>query len=162
METESSLTPGEALYVVERLLAERRVSAADIHRYLSQLSDEIRRIEARLDELWEAEPVLSLEEPPSLAPRRLGARRSTGRRTRQARPPVSPFEAVASASVPLPKERRKRRRSSPAIVAKMRLIGSFVGYIRQVPQAKRPGFQRIAKQQGYEAAIEAIRVHLRK
>jgi hypothetical protein len=162
MEHESSLTPSQAPYVIERLLADRRITPADIHRYLMRLADEIRDIQARLEVLWDAAPIVTVEAPRSPASRQSRVRGSAGRRTRQARPPVAAPEAIASALAPLPRERRKRRQSSPAVRAKMRILGSYVGYIRQVAAAKRPHFQRLARQQGYEAAIKAIRTHLHK
>jgi hypothetical protein len=162
MADDSTFTPGQASYVVERLLAERRITPRDIQRYLAQLADEIRDIEARLEELWAAAPDVSVDAARSPASRQSRARRSTGRRARNARPSTAPSESIASAPVPRPKERRKRRQSSPAILAKMRTLGSYVGYIRQVAARKRPEFQKIAKERGYEAAIKAIRTHLGK
>jgi len=42
------LTPSQALYVVDRLVAERRVSAALIERLRSEMASEIARLEERL------------------------------------------------------------------------------------------------------------------
>lgn len=43
-----SLSPGQASYVLERLQAERRISAIDIERYLREMKDEISTLEERL------------------------------------------------------------------------------------------------------------------
>jgi hypothetical protein len=42
------VTPGQAQWVVERLLAERRISAKDVSQYLDDMLGEIRDIERRL------------------------------------------------------------------------------------------------------------------
>jgi hypothetical protein len=43
-----AVSPGQAQYVLDRLLSERRVSAEDVQRYLADLPREIAEIEARL------------------------------------------------------------------------------------------------------------------
>jgi hypothetical protein len=48
------VTPGQAQWVVERLLAERRISAKDVSQYLDDMQGEIRDIERRLASLREA------------------------------------------------------------------------------------------------------------
>lgn len=49
-----SLSPGQASYVLERLQAERRVSASDIERYVQEMKSEISTLEQRLDRLRDA------------------------------------------------------------------------------------------------------------
>ena len=48
------LTPGQAQWVVERLLAERRITSSDVRNMLAGLSSEIADIEQRLASLREA------------------------------------------------------------------------------------------------------------
>lgn len=50
-EHSQELTGGKAIYVLERLVAERRVAQAEISRYLAELPREIRELEARIHEL---------------------------------------------------------------------------------------------------------------
>ena len=49
-----SLSPGQASYVVERLISERRVSAVDIERYVNDMGREISTLEQRLQRLRDA------------------------------------------------------------------------------------------------------------
>jgi hypothetical protein len=42
------ITPGEARYVLERLLADRRITASDVENGLQALQDEIVELEARI------------------------------------------------------------------------------------------------------------------
>lgn len=50
-EHSQELTGGKAIYVLERLVAERRVGQAEISRYLAELPRKIRELEARIREL---------------------------------------------------------------------------------------------------------------
>jgi hypothetical protein len=45
------LTLGTALYVLDRLLADKRITAREVAQYVSDLPNEIARVEARLDAL---------------------------------------------------------------------------------------------------------------
>lgn len=49
-----SLSPGQAAYVLERLISERRVSANDIEGYVSDMGREISTLEQRLQRLRDA------------------------------------------------------------------------------------------------------------
>ena len=49
-----SLSPGQASYVLERLIGERRVSANDIERYVKEMQSEISTLEQRLQRLRDA------------------------------------------------------------------------------------------------------------
>lgn len=49
-----AVTPAQAKWIVERLIAERRISPADIQRLLSELGDEIATVERSLAGLREA------------------------------------------------------------------------------------------------------------
>ena len=46
-----SLSPGQAMYVLERLIAERRVAPGEVSKYVSDMGNEIAAIERRLVEL---------------------------------------------------------------------------------------------------------------
>jgi len=48
---ESTLTDGQAAYVLDRLVRERRISPSEVARYLADLPAEIRALEARLRSL---------------------------------------------------------------------------------------------------------------
>src|SRR5437588_417776 len=54
--TTHALTPGQATYVITRLLNERRLTTTDITTYLHQLHDDITAIEERLATLRPAAP----------------------------------------------------------------------------------------------------------
>lgn len=62
-EAHLDVTPGQAQYVVERLIKERRVSQADVNGYLAEMGREIQEIEQRLADLRAA-----AGHPPPAAP----------------------------------------------------------------------------------------------
>ena len=72
------LTPGQASYVLERLVIERRVSASDVARYVNDMQREIEQLQQRLESLREASGSARLS---------IAKRATAGRR--RARPAVS-------------------------------------------------------------------------
>jgi len=52
--SEQRISSGQAAYVVERLLSERRISQGEINRYISEMGREISDLEARLQRLRDA------------------------------------------------------------------------------------------------------------
>jgi hypothetical protein len=59
---------------------------------------------------------------------------------------------------------RRRRRSAitPEQLASRQLQGRYLGLIRQIPATRRGQYQRIAKERGREAAINAMKDTLKK
>lgn len=77
------VTPGQAQWVIERLLAERRISAKDVSQYLNELQGEIRDIEQRLASLREAAgngPVASPGPLRKVAAAKMPRRRASGKK----------------------------------------------------------------------------------
>jgi hypothetical protein len=143
-----SLSPGQASYVLERLLADRRVSAGDVNRYIGDMGREIGDLERRLAALRAATGGGGSLRA-GAAPRRRG--RPPGR------PAGSPASAASSGSA---KPRRRRRRRGGAITAEQlasrKLQGKYLSLIRQIPASRRAQFSRIAKEKGREAAIREL------
>jgi hypothetical protein len=52
--TETKITSGQAAYVLDRLIAERRVTRTDVNRYIAEMGREISDLERRLTALREA------------------------------------------------------------------------------------------------------------
>lgn len=83
-EPRMDVTPGQAQWVIERLLAERRISAKDVSQYLNELQGEIRDIEKRLASLREAAGSGPVASPRPLrevaAAKRTPRRRASGKK----------------------------------------------------------------------------------
>jgi hypothetical protein len=128
----ASLSPGQSQYVLERLLAERRIAPAEVSQYLREIHDEISTLEKRLLELRAAagQPAVANRTASTAPPRGVG-RRPT--------------------SVPRPRKRKGNR-----------LAGSYMGYMRQVPARQKAKYQAIKQERGYEAAIAALKADLGK
>ena len=142
------LSPGHASYVLQRLIADRRVSAADVQRYAGDINREISDLERRLQELRAAGSAVLA----AAAPRRRG------------RPPGRP--AAAAAAVAVTTGRRGRRRRRAAITAEQsasrQLQGKYLSLIRQIPASRRAQYSRIAKERGREAAIRELQAAVNK
>lgn len=139
--SQSIFSPGQAKYVLERLISDRRISSADVRRYADDMKREIGDLERRLE---------SLREATSEALR--GAVRAMTPGRRRGRPPAS---AKAGA-------KRRRRPITAQQRASRVLQGRYLGLIRQIPAARRSVYQKIAKDKGREAAIREMRSALSK
>ena len=139
------LSPGHASYVLDRLIADRRVSATDVHRYAGDIEREISNLEQRLQQLRGASTAAA-----AAAPRRRG------------RPPGRPAGTTTTAAAPAAgggTRRRRRRRGGPITAeqsASRQLQGKYLSLIRQIPASRRAHYSKIAKDRGREAAIREL------
>lgn len=133
--SDASLTPGQASYVLERIIKDKRVSRGDVSRYLSEMQSEIGDLERRLQSLRDA------------AGEAVGAvRRGIGRAAAAAR------EAVGGAR----KSRKRRSKITAEQRASRVLQGRYLGLIRQIPASRRAGIKKIAQEKGRESAIKEM------
>ena len=132
------LSPGQASYVIDRLVSDRRISAGEVNRYVSEMHREIAELERRLAALREASGVVR-------------------------RAPAAARRAAAPAAAPAKAGRRRRRAAiTPQQLASRQLQGRYLGLIRQIPANKRAQYQKIAKEKGREAAIKEMQNALGK
>ncbi len=130
------LSPGQASYVIDRLVSERRISAGEINRYVSEMHREIADLEQKLASL----------------------RQAIGTGARPGRPAAAPRAAAA----PAKRGRKRRAPITPEQLASRKLQGRYLGLIRQIPANKRAPFQKTAKEKGREAAIKDMMAALKK
>lgn len=171
------LSPGQASYVLDKLVADRRISVGEINRYVSDMHREISELESRLNSLRSAAgtgtggglaaPVRrrpgrprKVVAPMAAFPAAVPARR--GRRP--GRPSNASLGIVSAAAAPAPRRRGRRARSAitPQQLASRQLQGRYLGLIRQIPASRRGQYQRIAKEQSREAAIREMESVLKK
>jgi hypothetical protein len=152
--TPSQLSPGQAAYVVERLIAERRLSLGEVSRYVGEMGKEIDELEQRLARLRLAHGAGAIA----------AARRGPGRPPgRPGRPAAA--AAVAGAVAATVVRRRRRRRQvelTPEQRASRQLQGRYLALVRQFAVSRRPQFSKIAKEKGREAAIKEMQNALKK
>ena len=125
----SKISASDANEFLQHLIREGKVLASDIGRYL-----EIRKLEERLAAL----------------------RGGTGRR--RGRPPGGGNAQKAAGAAPAAggRKRRKRRLTAKGLASRQ-LQGRYLGLIRQIPASRRGQYQKIAKESGREAAINAMK-----
>jgi hypothetical protein len=166
------LSGGQASYVLDRLIADRRISPGEVSRYVSDMHREISDLESRLQTL-RAHAGASSSSSGTTSGSTTGARRGRppgrppGSGKRRGRPPGSGRKAAAAASpaaaasAPQATGGVKRRRRRSAITAEQlasrQLQGRYLGLIRQIPASRRGQYQKIAKERGREAAINEMK-----
>ena len=163
---------GQASYVLDRLISDRRISPGEVARYINDMQREINDLERRLEQLRAATMsggAVSDMGGAGKAQRRRGrppgsANRKPGRPPgRPGRPPGRPPAAAAAAGASAAPARRRRRSAiSPEQLASRQLQGRYLGLIRQIPANKRAPYQRTAKDKGREAAIREMQSFLGK
>ncbi len=154
-----SLSSGQASYVIDRMISDRRVSPGEIIRYVNEMQREIDELEKRLNALRAAAGGGGGGGMAAPAPRRRG--RPPGSRNR-AKAAAAPAAAPAGGGA----KRRGRRGRKSAITAEQlasrQLQGRYLGLIRQIPASRRGQYQKTAKDKGREAAIKEMAAALGK
>lgn len=128
-------TPGEAVYVLDRLIRERRVKAGEVAQLVGEMHREIAELERRLAAL------------------------------RQAAGPVRPSrdsEPTSRARSSVTGSNRRRRLITPELAKSRQLQGEYMGLIRHIQGPARARMKKLASDQGREAAIKAMRGLLAK
>jgi hypothetical protein len=74
-----TVTAGQAQWIIERLLAERRISQQDVQRYAADIGREIQDLERRLDSLREASGNAPETSPPTRSATPKTGKRRPGR-----------------------------------------------------------------------------------
>lgn len=131
--TRRRVTAGEALYVLDRLVKERRLNAAEIDRLVKEMHHEIEELEGRLAALRQA-----------AGSDRVSSKRSAGWRG-------------SSAST-----QGRSRSVTPELARSRRLQGEYMGLIRHIQGPARARMKKLASDQGRQAAIKAMRASLAK
>ena len=132
------LSPSHALYVLEQAIEDRKITRADLERYSRKTRHEISEIEERLRSLRDA--TLS-------SVRRVLGRKEAGKPAKGRRGP---------------KPAKLRKAVSAEVAASRKLQGQYIAAIRQLSKSRRGKFAAIAKKDGREAAIAAIKKATKK
>lgn len=160
-----SLSPGQAAYVIERLISERRISPNEVNRYVSDMSREIDELEQRLERLREAHGGgLRTAPAGAAATRRRGPGRPPGRGSGRAAASRGTQDST-KAGAGKQRTRRRSRKRSPVTseqLASRQLQGRYLALVRQFGENKRAHFAKIAKEQGREAAIREMQDSIKK
>jgi hypothetical protein len=159
----SGYTPGQAQYILERLIKDRRVSSAELSEYVTDMGREISDLEARLQRLRDAAGPIAAAAAAGIAAGAAGVAmvrrgRKPGRppgRRGPGRPPAS-ASTGAAASGPKKRGRKKSSAITEEQLASRQLQGRYLALVRRFPASKRAQFARTAKERGREAAIKEM------
>ena len=158
------LSSGQAAYVLERLIRDRRVTRTEVAQYVTEMGREISDLEARLQRLREASGGLIAAATAGAAVVAAGTavvRRRRGRRG-PGRPPGRPKGSTGAATKTAGKRGRRSAKITAEQLASRQLQGRYLALVRQFPATKRAQFAKTAKDKGREAAIKEMQDSLRK
>lgn len=126
------------MYVLTRLVEDRRVSQSEVGQYVKEMEAEINTLEERLRRLRSAQSGSAIR-----AKRRESA---TG------------AEAEGVDSTHRRGKRRKRRRQnlSPERVAKLKLQGHYLAMMRKLSERERAKYKKMFRKEGLEATVVAL------
>lgn len=187
----SKLSGGQASYVLERLLKERRVSQSDVNGYVAQMKQEIGQLEERLKHLRDAvgdaasAAVSSIASAASSAVAAVTGRRPgrpAGSKNKVGRPPgrpagtpgrkpgrpakaaAAPAAAATEAAAPSKKGAKRTRKAAITAeqLASRQLQGRYLALVRRFPANRRAAIAKTAKEKGREAAIKEMQDNLPK
>ena len=166
------LTGGQASYVLERLLKDRRVNQSDVNRYVSEMSAEIGQLEERLRHLRDAVGGAASAAASGIASAAASAvaavrrGRKPGRPKGSGRGPGRPPRAAAAttgAATPAAASKGGKKRKTPITseqLASRQLQGRYLSLVRRFPANRRASFAKTAKEKGREAAIREMQASL--
>ena len=169
-QSSGTLSPGQAQYVLDRLLRDRRVTSSDVDRYVADMNSEISELEQRLHRLKEAAgPALAAVAgiaagaAGAAVVRRARRGRPPGRRG-PGRPPGRPRAAESTAPEGGEPKRGRRRRSkiTPEQLASRQLQGRYLALVRRFTAGRRAYYAKVAKDRGRESAIKEMQQELGK
>lgn len=182
------VTPGQARWVIQRLISERRLSPGEVQRYVNDMQREISDLERQLESLRQAHGGGTFSSgsssssagsagarrgrkpgrPPKAAAASQGmggeqpARRRPGRPPRSASAGANAAPAGSEGSRGGRGAKRQRVAITPEQLASRQLQGRYLALIRQVPENRRAQYAKIAKEKGREAAIKELQDVVKK
>jgi hypothetical protein len=129
----TQVTPGQAKWILERLIAERRISSAEVQTILSDMGDEIVDLERRLAAL----------------------------RGASTNAPVAPHNARSPS--PAAPRRHPAARGRAQVVGHPRgIAGTLAVLLRSIPAAEHAAIAAIRADKGIKAAIAAAKTAVKK
>ena len=171
------VSSGQATYILDRLIQERRVSPIEVNRYVAEMRDEIANLERRLQVLREASGGMRTRGQTGVRPKPTRRRRSGrwDRRPDSSRPfgPVpgdpptepnlgDPPKPPPSGPPTKPGRVKRSTRVTPEVAASRKLQGRYLALVRQMSKGKRKRYSKTAKEKGREAAIKEMMAALKK
>lgn len=134
------LTPGQAKFVLERIVADKKIKSREIDKYLKEMDSEIENLEQRLSMLRGSR---------GSAPATSGKGRS-GRRSKAA-------AATSGSEKGSKRKRGSRKATTPEAQKSRQLQGQYISLIKRFSGKERDRFKALAKEQGREEAVKQMK-----
>jgi hypothetical protein len=149
------LSPGQAQYVLGRILQDRKVRARDISNYLKEMDQEIQDLERRLSSLKGArEQARPSGRKSGRAPARKTAKRKSGAGRKGAPAKGSKTKKAAA------KTRHSRKATTPEARKSRQLQGQYISLIKRFPTEARDKYKTIASSKGRAEAVSQMKKDL--
>ena len=128
------------MYVLTRLVEDRRVSQTEVGRYVKEMVEEIDALEEKLRRLRSAQS---------------GDAVRAARRVRSAAD-----DASGEAATPRRGKRRRKRRQnlSPERIATLKLQGQYLAMMRKLSQRQRAQYKKMFREKGLLATVNAMHI----
>lgn len=135
------LSPGQAKFVLERIVSDKKVRSREIDKYLKEMDSEIESLEERLSMLRGSRSKASEETAPSRKP---------GRR-KKAQSAKSSKKAAGK------KTRTSRKATTPEAQKSRQLQGQYISLIKRFSGKERDKYKKMAKDKGREEAVTQMK-----
>jgi hypothetical protein len=149
------LSPGQAQYVLGRIIQDKKVRTREISNYLKEMDQEIRDLENRLSSL---KGVRDQAKPSA----RRSARTSSPGKTRSRSRKKSSAARGAKSKAGAGKAKHSRKATTPEARKSRQLQGQYISLIKRFPMKERDKYKALASDKGREEAVTRMKSDLGK
>lgn len=149
------LSPGQAQYVLGRIIQDKKVRAREISNYVKEMDQEIRDLENRLSSLKGARD----QARPGA---RKSARASSPKRTRSRSKKKTSATRGAKSKARAGKAKHSRKATTPEARKSRQLQGQYISLIKRFPTKDRDKYKALAADKGREEAVNRMKNDLDK
>lgn len=162
------LTPGQAHYVLGRVVSDKKIRSREIDKYLSEMDDEIKQLESRLSMLRDAQGSDdgAAEEAPTRPARKKRGRRKGRKKAASTAAADKPASKGAKRGRKAAKGRKSagksgkrasRKALTPEAQKSRQLQGQYISLIKRFSGKEKEKYRKLASEQGREEAIKQMR-----
>lgn len=151
------LSPGQAQYVLGRIIHDKKVRAREISKYLKEMDREIKDLENRLSSLKGAR-----DQARPGAGRSARASSSGKTRKRSRKRTAAASKAKSKSKARAGKAKHSRKATTPQARKSRQLQGQYISLIKRFPTKDRDKYKALAADKGREEAVNRMKSDLDK
>lgn len=135
------LTPGQAKFVLERIISDKKIRSREIDKYLKEMDSEIETLEERLSMLRGSR---------SSAPEGTAPASRPGRKKKSS-------AKKSSAKTSAKRKRGSRKATTPEAQKSRQLQGQYISLIKRFSGKERDKYKKMAQDKGREEAVNQMK-----